>query len=182
VTLAPERVHDIAARVHGVPPPPAEPRYIGLVTRAIAFALDAAIVNIIAAVVAGAAALILSVFPLGHNAKTVAVAVGGFLWFVWLIAYFTTFWATTGQTPGNRLMRIRVQRPDGRPLRPRRALLRVGAVTLAALPLFAGFVPVLLNDRRRSLADWLVDTVVVSSDEPQVVAGGAPTTPPAGVA
>ena len=181
--ITPERAQDIARRVHGTPPPPAsEPRYIGLVTRAIAFAIDAAIVNLVAVVVAGAAALILSIFPLGHNAKTVFVAVGGFLWFVWLMAYFATFWATTGQTPGNRLMRIRVQRPSGLPLGPKRAFLRLIGVTIAALPLFAGFVPVLFNDRRRGLADWLVDTVVVSAEEQPPATGAEPTAPPAGAA
>jgi uncharacterized RDD family membrane protein YckC len=58
-------------------------------------------------------------------------------------------------------MQIRVERPDGHELRPGRALLRVGGVVLAALPLFAGFIPILLTDRRRGLADWIADTVVV---------------------
>jgi uncharacterized RDD family membrane protein YckC len=157
---------EMARRVHGAPAvETTSPRYIGLVTRAIAFAVDAAIVNGIAAVTAAAAALILSLFPLSHNARTVIVAVGGALFFVWVIAYFATFWATTGQTPGNRVMRIRVMRPTGARVHVWRAMVRVVGVVLAALPLFAGFLPILFTDRRRGLADWLADTVVVSDQD-----------------
>jgi uncharacterized RDD family membrane protein YckC len=48
-------------------------------------------------------------------------------------------------------------------LRPRRAFLRMLGLVAAALPLFAGFVPILLTDRRRGLADWIADTVVVTA-------------------
>jgi uncharacterized RDD family membrane protein YckC len=160
--LATERAREIAQRVHGSPAQAAPPpRYVGLVTRVLAFVLDAAILNAVAAIVAAAAALVLSVFPVGHAVRTVIVAVGGALFFAWIVGYFTIFWGTTGQTPGNRVMRIQVTRPGGGPVRPRRALLRVGGLLLAALPLFLGFVPILLTERRRGLADWLADTVVV---------------------
>ena len=47
-----------------------------------------------------------------------------------------------------------------------RALLRVVGFALAALPLFAGFVPILFTDRRRGLADWVADTIVVRAQRP----------------
>ena len=47
------------------------------------------------------------------------------------------------------------------PLKPRRAILRLIGLTLAAIPLCAGFLPILLNDRRRGFQDWLGRTVVV---------------------
>jgi uncharacterized RDD family membrane protein YckC len=135
--------------------------YVGLVTRTVAFVVDAAILNAVAALVAAAAALVLSLFPLGETVRTAIAAVAGALFFAWVIGYFATFWATTGQTPGGRVMQIRVTRCGGARLKPRRALVRVVGLVLAALPLFAGFVPILLNDRRRGFADWLADTVVV---------------------
>jgi uncharacterized RDD family membrane protein YckC len=159
----PRRAQDIARRVHGTPPPPPRPAYVGLVTRAVAFAIDAAIINAVAAVVAAAAALIISLFPIGHDARTVLVAVAGAVFFIWAAAYFTVFWSTTGQTPGNRIMQIRVIASRGGGLKPRRAFLRMIGIVLAALPLFAGFVPILLTDRRRGLADWMADTVVVTA-------------------
>ena len=162
--LAGHRAQDVAWRVHGAPPQAVSgPRYVGLVTRAIACVIDVAIVNAVAAVVAAAAALVISVFPVSHALHDALVAAGGALFLVWVVGYFATFWATTGQTPGNRVMQIRVTRPGGAPLPPLRGVLRVGGLMLAALPLFAGFVPILFNDRRRGLADWMADTVVVRS-------------------
>jgi uncharacterized RDD family membrane protein YckC len=74
------------------------------------------------------------------------------------------FWSTTGETPGNRLLQIRVCRADdGAMLSPGGAALRFGALILAALPLFAGFVPILLDDRRRGVQDMLAGTVVVAA-------------------
>jgi len=58
-------------------------------------------------------------------------------------------------------MRIRVQPASGGRMRPRRALLRFVGLTLAALPLFAGFLLILVDDRRRGLQDVLARTVVV---------------------
>jgi uncharacterized RDD family membrane protein YckC len=164
--LATEHAQDIARRVHGRPAGPAPaPRYVGLVTRAIAVVIDAAVLNAVAAVVAAAAALVLSVFPVAHNGRAAIVGVAGAVFIAWVVGYFATFWATTGQTPGNRVMQIQVMRPSGERLNPRHSLLRVAGLLLAALPLFLGFVPILLTDRRRGFADWLADSVVVSARE-----------------
>jgi uncharacterized RDD family membrane protein YckC len=154
----------VAERVHGKPGP-REIVYEGLVTRGIAFSVDAALINLIAFVVAVAVGLSLSVLHLPGGVMTAIVAVGGAAYLVWIAAYFVTFWSTTGQTPGNRLLRIRVCRADGGDaLRPRGALLRLVALTLAALPLFAGFLPILVDDRRRGLHDMIADTVVVAAE------------------
>jgi len=40
-------------------------------------------------------------------------------------------------------------------------VLRLAGLVLAALPLFAGFVPILFDDRRRGVQDMLAGTVVV---------------------
>ncbi len=63
----------------------------------------------------------------------------------------------------------------GGALRPARALFRLGALVLAALPLFAGFLTILVDDRRRGLQDMLAGTVVVAAaDEPPGVSAPAP--------
>jgi uncharacterized RDD family membrane protein YckC len=137
-------------------------RYEGLVTRAIAFAVDAALINAVAIVVSGGVALTLSVLSVPDSLDTALLAVGGALFLVWSAGYFVVFWSTTGQTPGAHLMRFRVCRADdGSVLSPSRALLRLVCLTLAALPLLAGFLPILVDDRRRGLHDFLAGTVVV---------------------
>ena len=47
-----------------------------------------------------------------------------------------------------------------------RSLLRLVGMLLAALPLFAGFLLVLVDDRRRGLQDMVARTVVVYATEP----------------
>ena len=44
---------------------------------------------------------------------------------------------------------------------PSAALLRFAGLILAALPLFAGFLAILVDDRRRGVHDMLAGTVVV---------------------
>jgi uncharacterized RDD family membrane protein YckC len=164
-------VPDAAHRVHrraaaaATPPGEPEPVYIGLVTRAIAFAIDAAIIDGIAILVAAASALIISILPASDNFKTISAVVGGVLFVVWTFAYFASFWSATGQTPGNRVMRIRVTRLDGTLLGPLRGAARCGGVVLAALPLLLGFAPILFNEQRRGLQDAIAGTVVVSADD-----------------
>ena len=146
--------------------PPAAPAYQGLVTRAIAFAVDAAIINLVAIVVAAGVSLSLSVLGSPDLLEPVLVALSGAAYAFWSIGYFVAFWSSTGETPGNRLMRIRVCNADGSgPPRPARALLRLGALVLAVIPLFAGLLTILVDDRRRGLHDMLAGTVVVASPE-----------------
>jgi len=147
-----------------------KPTYEGLATRAIALALDAAAINVIALAVAGIVALVLSVLSVPDWLETVLIGVAGVLFFLWTIAYFATFWSTTGQTPGDRLMRIRVCDAEaGQPIGFGRSVLRLLYLTIAALPLLAGFLPVLFDERRRGLHDMLAGTVVVSAPEEPAV-------------
>ena len=81
---------------------------------------------------------------------------------MWAAGYFVTFWSATGQTPGDRVMGILVISADGeRRLRPRRSVVRLVGMVLAALPCFAGYLLILVDDRRRGLHDRLARTVVV---------------------
>ena len=176
--LSRRRARAVAARVHeSAQEQTAEVRYEGLVTRGIAFAIDAAIIDLVAVVVAGAVALAVSVLSVSKDSlDTILIAVGGALFLAWSVGYFVTFWSTTGQTPGSRLMRITVlNADDGSVLRARRAAVRFAALVLAAIPLLAGFLPILFDERRRGLHDMLAGTVVVEA--PQLSRGSAPSLP-----
>jgi uncharacterized RDD family membrane protein YckC len=91
-----------------------------------------------------------------------------------MTVYFVGFWAVTGQTPGMRLMHVRVVARDGRPPSVWRGLVRLVGLILSIIPLFAGFLTVLVDDRRRSLADMLAGTVVLYADLDLPVARVAP--------
>ena len=85
-------------------------------------------------------------------------------WLLVVGTYFVLFWSSAGQTPGMRLLHLRVLGPEGRPPSFGRSLVRLVGLGLAIVPLFAGFVPVLFTEKRRGLADFLAGTVVLYDD------------------
>ena len=145
------------------------PEYVGLVTRAIAFTVDAVVINLVALVVGSAAALAVSVFHLPKQIRHALLIIGGAAFAIWTIAYFVTLWSTTGQTPGARLMQIRLVTGDGR-IGPRRALIRCIGMVLAALPVFAAYILIVFDVRRRGLQDRLGVTLVVDAPESSFIA------------
>jgi uncharacterized RDD family membrane protein YckC len=148
----------------------APPAYSGLATRTLAFAVDAAIITAVAWVTSAVVALCLSLIGVPGEIKTLIAAIGTCLTLLGTIGYFAFFWSATGQTPGNRLLGIRViGATSGRPVSERRAFLRVLALPLSALPLCAGFLMILVDSRRRALHDRLVHTLVVDARVPRVV-------------
>jgi uncharacterized RDD family membrane protein YckC len=148
--------------------------YAGLATRVLAFAIDAAIVDGIALLVGVLVGLGLSLLHLSSALQGALAGIGAALAVVWTIAYFAFFWSASGQTPGNRLLRIRVEdaRTGGR-VHVRQAVLRALALSLSALLLFAGFLMILVNRRRRALHDYIASTVVVYA--PDEVRSGTAT-------
>ena len=142
--------------------------YAGLATRVISFVIDAALITFIDIVLGVGAALILSFLHIPHDLRVVLAALGGAVAVLGSIAYFVIFWSTTGQTPGARVMQIQVLSDDGGRVKPRRALVRCVGVVLAALPLFAGFIPVLFDDRRWGFQDQLARTVVIDAPGPSI--------------
>jgi uncharacterized RDD family membrane protein YckC len=170
MTIAPESPQ----RETPAEPPPdgqAPPdRYAGLATRAVAAVIDAAIITVVAVVVEVGGALIVSLLHFPHKLDTVLVIIAGAAYVLWSIGYFVTFWSTTGQTPGNRVMQIRVVSYGGEIIKPRRACVRCIGVVLAALPLFAGFLLILFDSRRRALQDYIARTLVVEAPQLSVAA------------
>src|SRR5574341_132278 len=94
---------------------------------------------------------------------------------VWgYFTFFETVWA--GQTPGKRLVKIRVVREDGRPIgfteAAIRNLLRV-VLDSQPFPLHAvGFVTGMLNLRFKRLGDYAAGTVVIRERRQAVPAAG----------
>ena len=141
-------------------PHPAALAPAGIATRGTALAIDAAIANLICLVLGALIGLVTSlVGDLRPQWVVALLAAAG--WALIVGGYFTLFWATTGQTPGMRLMRLQVVTYSGGRVHFVRALIRLGGLVLAIIPLFAGFVPVLFDARRRGLHDWLARTLVI---------------------
>ncbi len=144
--------------------------YAGLATRIVAFVIDAALIDLVALTVTAATALIVSLFHFPNDVQTVLKVIGGAAYIVWAVGYFTGFWAATGQTPGNRMMQIRVLMADGGRVKLRRGIVRCIGLVLAALPLFAGYVTILFDAKRRGLQDRLAGTVVLEAPQLSIAA------------
>jgi uncharacterized RDD family membrane protein YckC len=142
-------------------------RYAGLITRLVGFLIDAAIVSMIALVVTGSVSLVLSIFgsSIGDLPEWVKIVFGTGGWIVLNVLYFVGSWTLTGQTAGMRVMNIRVAGKSGGRLSIWRGTVRLAGLILAAIPLFAGYLLILVNDRRRGLQDLLAGSVVVFSHD-----------------
>jgi uncharacterized RDD family membrane protein YckC len=142
--------------------------YAGLATRALALALDVAIINVIVfacAAVLGLVGSLVGDVQLDTLGRLLAAAA----WGLAVASYFVLFWSAVGQTPAMRLMDIRVRMAGSTdPPSLWRSCVRLIGLGLAIIPFFAGFLPVLVDDRRRGIHDMLAGTIVEHSD------GGGP--------
>jgi uncharacterized RDD family membrane protein YckC len=136
---------------------------MGLMTRGIAFVIDAALISLVAFLGGAAVALIGSLFHFPHQTKTILAVIGGAAYVLWAAGYFVSFWSATGQTPGDRVMKIRVVTARLKRVKPSRGIVRCVGLILATVPLFIGYLPIPFDKRRRGLADWLAGTVVVDA-------------------
>lgn len=154
--------------------------YAGFVSRAIAFIIDLLLVVIVQFLFIVIARLIFnflgidSIFRLLDNWFTpgsngisnpfrmvvtwVATFLGGMVFFG---IYVAVAWTLIDKTIGQALLGLRVLRSNGDHLTFRKAIRRAVCLIVAALPLFLGFLWVLVDDRRQGWHDKLADTVVV---------------------
>ena len=148
--------------------------YAGIASRAIAFAADAILCAGLWVSVSGVAALAGWIFGglrpewLVATLATVGLALlSG--------CYFVFFWSTAGRTPGMHLVHLRVAVEDS-PAPPsiRRSVVRLVGLALAIIPVFAGFLPVLFDRRRRGIADMVAGTVVVYGSTAGETAAASP--------
>jgi uncharacterized RDD family membrane protein YckC len=151
---------EVAGRRAG---PGVGPAYAGIATRAVAFVVDLALSG---ALFLAASAMLGLVLWLAGGLQP-GWLLGGLAAATWTLfagGYFVLFWTVAGQTPGMRPMQLRVLTGNGTSPRAGRAILRFLGLLLAIAPLFAGFLPVLFDARRRGLHDFLAGTVVVHDD------------------
>jgi uncharacterized RDD family membrane protein YckC len=131
----------------------------GFVSRMVAGAID---IVVVAAMVGGANWFLSTVEdilrPWGQtDLNAVLYAAAPFLVF----GYFVMFWRFTGQTIGKWTLGLRVVSVDGGEIRFVRALIRVFGYVISALPLYLGYLQILVDPQRRALHDRLARTAVV---------------------
>ena len=134
-------------------------RYGGIPTRAVALATDAALTILIFMSVVGVAALVASLVGGLRPAWLAGVLLAGG-WLVVVGTYFVLFWSSAGQTPGMRLLRLRLATVAGELPSVGRSVVRLVGLVLSIALLFLGFVPVLFDEQRRGAPDFLAGTRV----------------------
>ena len=142
--------------------------YAGIVSRTVALAFDAGALTVGFAVASGVFGLILSLFTAVEVSSPGAALGAACVWSLVVATYFVLFWTLAGETPGMRLMALRVVGGTGEPPRLGRSLVRLVGMILAAIPFFAGYALILIDDRRRGLQDMLAGTVVVYAPKSRV--------------
>jgi uncharacterized RDD family membrane protein YckC len=133
----------------------------------VAFGIDAAVIILIFASLSALVGLASSLVGTLRPAWLAALLLGSGLTLIAGV-YLATFWSGAGQTPGMRLLGLRLWGPRGDPPSLARSLVRVVGTAIAIIPLFAGYLPVLFDARRRGLPDFLAGTFVVYDDGPDV--------------
>ncbi|HXV53918.1 MAG TPA: RDD family protein [Solirubrobacterales bacterium] len=139
--------------------------HVGLITRSVAMLLDGAILNVIFLGTAALLGLVASALGDPSGVSTAGIVFGVGAWILFGSLYLLTFWATAGQTPGMRLISIRIEDYDGSPrLGIRRARRRLFGLILALIPFGLGLLGVLSHDDRRGWWDRRAGTDVVPAD------------------
>ena len=131
----------------------------GFVSRLIAFVADVVLVTVTTQAAVWLIASMETLFRSVANVDLV-VAVASVLPVVATV-YYVGFWAATGQTPGKWLLGLRVVAKSGGRLPFGRAVLRLVGYVVSALPLYAGFLWVLVDSRRRAWHDRLAGSRVI---------------------
>ena len=77
------------------------------------------------------------------------------------MTYFTYFHGTTGQTPGKKILGLRVERTDGEAMTAGIAFLRWVGYFVSAIVLYLGYLWVIVDRKKQAWHDKIAGTVVV---------------------
>jgi uncharacterized RDD family membrane protein YckC len=149
------RLDDRIDRGHAAATP-----YAGVATRAAALTADTLLIVAVFTAFSGFVALISSLVGGLRPTWLVGVLLGAG-WTLLAGSYLVLFWSGAGRTPGMNLLRLRVRDRSGGPPSVGRAIVRALATWISIIPLFAGYLPVLFDRRRRGLPDLIAGTEVI---------------------
>lgn len=143
----------------------ASPRQtIGLVTRALAALIDGAALNGIFLITTALIGFVFSTLFEMEGASGPVVAFGVGAWVLFGGLYLLTFWSLAGQTPGMRLLSIRIEREASPRLGWRCAVRRLIGVVLSVLALGLPFLLAIRDPQARAFHDRFAGTQVVPFD------------------
>lgn len=170
-----DAIEEVIHRILRKPGHEAETNQVGLVTRAVAAALDLALIGTALSFAFGQlAAVIPAATGTGDGLSLLAILAFGALGLVIGGSVLVAFWSLIGQTPGMRLLSIHLEIKGSPEIGLRCALKRLLAIPLALLPAGLGFLAIVLSPTRRGWHDRLAGTTVVYDDEARAAPWSTP--------
>ena len=157
-------------------------RFGGLGARVIAYLVDGFILGVGVTIVsvafgavtaglfAGAASTANGDTASPASGAVIGAWIGGLLLFLLVVfamtvAYFPWFWARGGQTPGMKMLHLRIVRDlDGGPISASHAILRLIGFWVSSSVFYLGFIWIFVDKRRRGWHDLIAGTVVIESN------------------
>jgi len=126
-------------------------------SRLVAYIVDV-IVTILVSIVLGIVGIALVfVLPILSIIPFLAIFIVSFV-------YFPYYWQRSGQTPGMRMMNIKVVRDsDGGPLTWGSAILRLIGYWVSGFVFYIGYIWIFIDKRKRGWHDLIAGTVVIES-------------------
>jgi len=80
------------------------------------------------------------------------------------LVYFPYFWAKSGQTPGMKIMNIKVvSDKDGGPITMGQAILRLIGYWISGFVFYLGYIWIFIDKRQRGWFDLIAGTVVIKA-------------------
>lgn len=140
--------------------------YAGNVARFVAYVVDAAIVGFavwVLMMVFGFAVILVASAG-SDTAAALTFALTFAVIFVVPLAYFPWFWSRGGQTPGMRVLHVRVVRAaDGGPVSGGQAVLRLIGLYISVAVFYLGVIWILVDGRRQGWHDKIANTLVIGA-------------------
>ncbi len=125
--------------------------------RLVAYIVDLIVVGFFLLVLAVVAAMLIIVLPILSVLPLAAAFVVPFV-------YFPYYWARTGQTPGMKMMGIKVVRDrDGGPVTGGQAILRLIGYWISGFVFYLGFAWIFIDKRKRGWHDLIAGSVVIEA-------------------
>jgi len=137
----------------------------GAVSRALALAIDAGLLNGFFFLVSALVAVVITDVFNADRSSAPALVLGAGAWIVAGSTYLVLFWSLSGQTPGMGFMGVHIERGGSRRLGLRGALRRLVGFGLSVLTLGLGFLGVITDADRRGWQDRMGRTDVVYDPE-----------------
>ena len=164
LTRLTEAFDDALERIVRHHEPNSETNQAGLATRLVAFGIDFALLFAIYSLASGVIASVVS-FSFGGRLTPVGVIVVGVIAYLLGGAVLVLFWSLGGQTPGMRVLSIRLMQDGSRDVTLGRAVKRLLALALALLPLGLGYFWILRNPSRHAWHDTMTGTEVIYDEQ-----------------